>query len=108
MKLPAQTAIARRKVTHYLLVWRQEDDKSAFLVRAGYTLDTADQLLADLRSQLLPLEAELLDAGEYGDKYLIRGRLKGPNGRILRVVTVWMIEEATGKAKFVTLYPDKP
>lgn len=95
-------------MTHDLLVWRQEDDKSAFLATAGYTLDTADQLLADLRSQLLPLEAELLDAGEYGNKYLIHGGLKGPNGRVLRVVSVWMIEEATGKAKFVTLYPDKP
>ena len=108
MKLPVQTAIARRKVTHYLLVWRREDDKSAFLAKAGYTLDFADQLLADLRSQLLPLEAELLDAGEYGDKYLICGGLRGPNGRVLRVVSVWMIEEATGRAKFVTLYPDKP
>ena len=107
MKLPPDTSIARKKLTHFLLVWRDEDDKSAFLAKAGYTPENADRLEKDLRSQLLPLDAEFLDGGEYGDKYVIRGRLKGPNGSALRVVSIWMIEEATGKAKFVTLYPDK-
>jgi hypothetical protein len=107
MKLPLDTLIARRKVSEYLLVSRPEDDKSAFLARAGYGPETADRLLADLRTQLLPLEARLLEAGEYGTKYEIRGKLTGPNGRSLRVVSIWMIEDAGGKAKFVTLYPDK-
>ena len=39
--------------------------------------------------------------------YRIRGALPGPNGRALRVVTIWMSEEATGRTKFITLYPDK-
>jgi hypothetical protein len=107
MKLPADTLIARRKITEYLLAWRLEDDKSAFLARAGYVPQTADRLLADLRTQLLPLEARLLQNDDYGAKYEIRGKLTGPNGRALRVVSVWMIEDATGRAKFVTLYPDK-
>ncbi len=107
MKLPVDTLIARRKVTDYLLTWRLEDDKSAFLARAGYAPQTADRLLADLRMQLLPLEARLLEGDEYGAKYEIRGKLTGPNGRGLRVVSIWMVEDATGQAKFVTLYPDK-
>jgi hypothetical protein len=40
-------------------------------------------------------------------KYQIRGKLKGPNGRTLRVISIWMTESAGGKSKFVTLYPDK-
>jgi hypothetical protein len=107
MKLPADTAIARKKLTHFLLMWRDEDDKSAFLAKAGYSPDHADELEKDLRTQLLPSDAEFLDRGEYGEKYVIRGRLKGPNGRGLRVVSIWMIENAGGAAKFVTLYPDK-
>lgn len=107
MKLPADTAIARKKLANYLLVWRKEDDKSVFLSKAGYTLEDAERLEEDLRTQLLPLEAEVLDRGEYGVKYVIRGKLKGPNGRALRVVSIWMIENAGGAAKFVTLYPDK-
>jgi hypothetical protein len=107
MNLPPDTLIARRKITHYLLACRPEDDKSAFLARAGYVPETAHRLLADLRTQLLPLEARLVESDEYGIKYEIQGKLTGPNGRTLRVVSIWMIEHATGKAKFVTLYPDK-
>jgi hypothetical protein len=107
MKLPAATLIARRKVSDYLLVYRPEDDKSVFLAKAGYDSEAVDRLLADLRTQLLPLDAELVETGEYGTKYEIRGKLTGPNGRTLRVVSIWMIEEAGGKAKFVTLYPHK-
>jgi hypothetical protein len=107
MKLTPDTLIAQRKIIDYLLVRRPEDDKSAFLAKAGYVPETADQLSADLREQLLPLEARLLEMDEYGVKSMIRGRLKGPNGRTLRVVSIWMIEHFVGKAKFVTLYPDK-
>jgi hypothetical protein len=106
MKLSADSEVARIKVTQYLLKLRDEDDKSKFLSQAGYTLAHADKLLEDL-SGLLDREAEFIQATEYGDKYRIRGTLKGPNGRQLRIVSVWMTEEATGRTKFVTLYPDK-
>ena len=107
MKLPQDALIAPKKISHYLLVWREENDKSGFLATAGYTSKDARQLAEDLRTQLLPGKAEQLDRGEYGGKYIIRGRLKGPNGRVLNVISVWMIENSTGRAKFVTLYPDK-
>ena len=107
MKLPDDAIIAPKKLTHFLLAWREENDKSGFLAKAGYAVENAKQLETDLRSQLLPLDAEFLDHDEYGDKYIIRGKLKGPNGRVLRVISIWMIEEIGGAAKFVTLYPDK-
>lgn len=66
-----------------------------------------DQLAEDIRRQLLPLEAEFEESTEYGDKYRIVGALIGPNGRTLRVVSVWMIEAATRTTKFLTLYPAK-
>lgn len=43
MKLPSDAHIAQEKLTRYLLQPRPEDDKSAFLARAGYTLDNPDQ-----------------------------------------------------------------
>jgi hypothetical protein len=106
MKLPADSEIARVKVTHYLLKLRDEDDKSQFLALGGYTLAQSDKLLEDLRG-LLAGETELVQTTEYGDKYRIHGTLTGPNGRVLRVASIWMTEEATGRTKFVTLYPDK-
>lgn len=107
MKLPGDAIIAMRKMTGYLLRWRPEDDKSGFLAQAGYTMATADRLVIDIREQLLPLDAELIEETEYGPKYQIRGALTGPNGRALGVVSIWMTEDATGETKFVTLYPDK-
>lgn len=106
MKLPADSEIAHIKITQYLLMSRDEDDKSKYLALAGYTAAHADQLLHDLRS-LLIADANFVQATDYGDKYEIRGILTGPNGRMLRVVSIWMIERATGQTKFVTLYPDK-
>lgn len=105
MKLPPDSEITRIKATHYLLKLRDEDDKSQFLALAGYTLAHADKLLEDLRG-LLDNEAEFVQTTEYGDKYRIHGTLTGPNGRTLRVASIWMTEEATGQTKFITLYPD--
>jgi hypothetical protein len=55
MKLPHDAIIATRKITEYLLRWRPEDDKSAFLAQAGYTVETSERLVTDIREQLLPL-----------------------------------------------------
>jgi len=84
MKLPADSIIARRKLDECLLRHRDEDDKSRFLALAGYTPENADRLLNDLRTQLLPLDAEFFDQTDYGPKYRIRGTLTGPNGYALR------------------------
>lgn len=107
MRLPDDTLIALEKMTEYLLRWRPEDDKSAFLAQAGYSLANADRLLADIRAQLMPLEAQFMEDTEYGAKYVIGGVLTGPNGRTLRVLAIGMTEEATGQTKFITLYPDR-
>ena len=107
MKLPLDALIARDKLVRYLLQWRAENDKSLYLARAGYTIASADRLAQDIREQLSPLDSEFLEATDYGPKYAIRGVLRGPNGTMLRVVTIWMKENATGITKFVTLFPSK-
>jgi hypothetical protein len=107
MKLAADAIIAREKVANYLLEWRPENDKSQFLALAGYTMDHPDLLVNDIRKQLLPLDAQIEEMTEYGQKYRISGMLTGPNGRALRVETVWMVESVSGVTKFLTLYPTK-
>jgi hypothetical protein len=107
MKLPADAVIAGDKLTSYLLVPQARGDKSAFLSQAGYTPENADQLLRDLRTQILPLEAVALESNKFGRYYEIRGTLTGPNGMTLAVRTIWMTEHLSGSTKFVTLIPDK-
>ena len=66
MKLPADTIIVKDKLTRYLLLPQARGDKSAFLSRLGYKLENADQLLRDLRTQILPLEGVALEANKFG------------------------------------------
>jgi len=80
MKLPADSFIDPRKISHYLLRPLEESDKSEFLADAGYELPDSQRLLDDIRTQLLPLDAEHIGPFEYGEKFRIRGFLQGPNG----------------------------
>ncbi len=106
MQLPRDAIIAPEKLTDYLLRGRDDHDKSGFLAVAGYIHMHAAHLEADIRAQLLPIPAIPAGQNPYGEKFIIRGNLNGPNGRTLRVLSVWMLEKATGLTKFITLYPD--
>ena len=107
MKLPPDSEIPLAKALHYLLVPLARADKSKFLSRAGYTIETAEQLLADIRSQILPLDAAPAGTTKFGDFFEIRALLRGPNGVLLRVKTIWIREHLQGNTRFVTLLPDK-
>lgn len=107
MKLPSDSLIAREKLSAYLLRPRDDHDKAGFLALAGYSTAAPGRLEADLRMQILPLEASPAGSTVYGDKFVIRGSLRGPNGRTLRILSVWMLEKASGLTKFITLYPDR-
>jgi hypothetical protein len=107
VKLPIDTIIAPEKLTKYLLVQREFDDKSQFLRQAGYTLENWEQLEQDLRLQVLPHDAVLIEQTVYGNIFEIRSSLTGPNEQTLFVKTIWMDELLSGVIKFITLYPDK-
>jgi hypothetical protein len=107
LKLPDDSIISPEKITGYLLKWQPDNDKSQFLARAGYSSDNWHRLVEDIRSQILLVEAQLIRKTPYGDLFTIRGKLLGPNGVSLRVITIWMAEDASGQTKFITLFPDK-
>jgi len=107
MKLPIESEIPLSKLTDYLLVLQARADKSAFLRRAGYTSENPERLLADIRSQILPLDATPAETNQFGEYFEIRASLRGPNGVILRIKTIWMREHLRGVTRFITLLPDK-
>ena len=107
MKLPNNSIISREKLTNYLLKWQADNDKSRFLGRAGYSPDNWQRFLGDIRDQILPIEAELVRKTAYGDLFQIRGKLVGPNGVSLSIVTIWMKENKSQQTKFITLFPDR-
>ncbi len=106
MRLPPDATIAEDKLTRYLLLPQARGDKSAFLAQAGYGQEKMRHLLRDLRTQILPLEAQRLESNKFGQYYEIRGMLTGPSAVRLPVRTIWMTEHLSGVTKFVTLIPD--
>ena len=109
MRIPIDEArIPREKLTQYLLVPRLEDDKSKFLAQAGFTLDNPDILEQAIRRLLRENDAVQDRTNVYGDYYQVMGDLVGAGGRLLKVVTIWIVKaNSDGKFSFVTLKPWK-
>ncbi len=107
MRLPQDTLISPDKIIRYLLVPQTKGDKSRFLSQAGYDAANADQLVHDIRGQILPCDVVVLELTVHGQFFEITGPLTGPNGRTLDVKTIWMKEHLSGQTKFITLIPHK-
>ena len=94
-----------RKLTGYLLIKLDSDDKSNYLGLAGYELSNWPLLRRDLLDLAKTGEAVHERSTVFGESFSITGNLTGPNGRLIVVKTIWMTETKTGLTKFVTLYP---
>jgi hypothetical protein len=53
--------------------------KAAFFASLGYHQGNWKQFELDLRSQHLTAEADLGEANPYGQKFIVRARMKGPS-----------------------------
>ena len=107
MKLPKDVVIAEEKLTSYLLVWQERNDKSAFLAKAGYELSNWETLYEDLQAFAQTAEAESEGNNPFGEMLSACGELRGPNGVILEVRTIWIRLDEPNETRFVTLYPNK-
>jgi hypothetical protein len=79
--------------------------KYRFFSRLGYTSGQWRRLEADLRELAVTGEATPGESTEYGQKYEVRGMLKGPSGRMAEVVTVWIVLAGQETPRFVTAFP---
>lgn len=102
-----RAVVEPRKVRDYLLSPAHPVGrfKAAFFVSLGYTPETWSVLSADLREHAASGEAHLAEASPFGQKYEVRGALKGPAGKEAEVVTVWIILSGEDFPRFVTAFP---
>lgn len=105
MKIPLDAEIALEKLTGYLLVFKEVDDKSKFLAQAGFTPDNPDELERAIRAQAAEYEAVQDWSNRFGDYFQVRGDLRGVNGRILSVIAIWLKDRESGRYRFITLKP---
>ena len=106
-KIPLDAVISPAKLSRYLLVYKEVDDKSKFLARAGFTQENPQGLETAIR-HLIQIEDAVYDqTNVYGDYYRVEGELVGPLGRLL-VVTIWIVTTPREKTyRFVTLKPKR-
>lgn len=107
MKIPPDAIVPMEKLTAYLLVAREWDDKSKLLAQAGFTRENPHLLLAAIRNLAESAEAVEDGANEYGVFLRAEGGLVGPDGRSLTVVTIWLQSRLDDRVRFVTLKPRK-
>ena len=79
--------------------------KAAFFATLGYAAESWLTLESDLPTQHLTQQASLTETNEYGHKYAIRAKLKGPAGHVAEVVSVWIILGDEAVPRFITAYP---
>ena len=108
MKLPYadQAEVPLRKITEYLLneAHPQGRAKAAFFKRFGYRGERPEQLQRDLRE--LARTSEMMETTHpFGRKYAGVGTLSTPDGRQVRVVTVWVLPGDAPPPVLVTAYP---
>lgn len=107
MRIPGDALIPSEKLTRYLLVEREWDDKSKFLALAGFTLKNPHLLERSIRGLAAESEAVQDGVNDYGEFLRVEGELLGPNGRKLLVVTIWLRTTVDDRVRFVTLKPRK-
>jgi len=77
--------------------------KSRFFAGLGFTVDNWE-LLRDQLQEIAKHDAELGEATQYGQKYLVSGTLEGPD-RSAEVVTIWIVLAGDDTPRLVTVYP---
>lgn len=107
VKIPPDAIIPDEKLTRYLLVPREQDNKSKFLEQAGFTADNPEQLKLAIRQLADRIEALENRNNEYGIFYRVEGQLTGANDSNLSVITIWLNRKVDGKFQFITLKPKK-
>ena len=107
MKIPFDAIIPPPKLTQYLLIPREEDDKSKFLAQGGFTQDNPQQLEVAIRQLANTAEAIEDTTNEYGTFYRVEGEIIGVNEINLSVITIWLKRTIDNKFQFITLKPKK-
>ena len=109
MKLPEarRAVVSPAKIRDYLLSTSHPVGrfKAPFFASLGYTNANWRRLEEDLRHLAVSGDAELGKGSRYGQKYEIRGILRGPSGRSAGVLTVWIILFGGDVPQFVTAFP---
>jgi len=109
MKLPnSQKAVVdERKVREYLLSSSHPVGRfrATFSGSIGFPAESWPGFVEALQRLAVEGDALVLEESEYGQKYLVRGRIGGPGARQAEVESVRIIRAGNEIPNLVTVYP---
>jgi hypothetical protein len=96
------------KVHDYLLDPLHPDGrgKCQFFTMADYSRLRWRQLAADLQRHVRTKPVARETATPFGRKYVVRGSLRVRTGRVVNLVSVWMLRTGEEIPRLVTAYPE--
>lgn len=109
MQLPQadQAIVPPEKIRDYLLAPSHPVGrfKARFFASLGYSVDEWERLAADLKRLAVDGEVGEGEASPYGQKFEVRGKITGPEGRSADLVSVWIVIVGAHAPKFITAFP---
>lgn len=81
--------------------------KARFFNELGFHRGRWAELRAALLSHAALGETQVLALGQFGQKYLVRGTIQGPNGTAATLLAVWLYTDLAAGPRFVTAYPEE-
>lgn len=97
------------KLTDYLLRLDHPvgGSKAAFFQAFGFSAAHLDIITAALIAHPDHNPVAEMEHGRWGTKYVVRCRIRTPDGRDPCVLTVWIVPPDQTDARLVTAYPDE-
>lgn len=99
--------ISREKLLKYILSETHSLGrfKAKYFESMGFNMRNVDALEKCLRSIAKTQQVKDTISSKYGTKYVLEGAVETPNGKTVKLCTVWIIEKEQTRPRFVTTYP---
>lgn len=109
MKLPNsnKVLISRKKLTDYILSETHSTGKfkARFFRTLGFNKTKVSLFEKALRTIAGSEEVKDTVISIYGTKYVLDGKISTPSGKIVKLRTIWTIEQGQYRPRFITVYP---
>lgn len=109
MKIPGavQAVVDETKLRGYLLSFEHPvgRSKARFFAALGYDDDNWQELRQALLAFAQNDDATFGAKSEFGQKYVVQGKIKGPAGKEALIETVWIVLADEDTPRLVTAYP---
>jgi hypothetical protein len=110
MNLPNHESVyvSPEKLTEYLLSTSHSTGKTKarYLRAVGFNETNTDRLLQGLTGIAQSCNIVSKVTTVHGEKFVIDGELQAPNGNIILLRTIWIIDIGQTQPRFVTAYPE--